>query len=144
MQSPAPLLYEAGQTLLEGTPEFDYLTHIVFRMYENKQVWGQGARRRGGGGQLAQLKALERMAWTSSPQTGPTTPPFVATGAQGQPFIAAWVQGFPCTGAKWIGSYLPELVRFSPICWLDVLLSLPIGWPPLPWMRGSFVSILTP
>ena len=39
MQSPAPLLHEAGQTLLEGTPEFDYLTHIVFRMYENKQVW---------------------------------------------------------------------------------------------------------
>ena len=39
MQSPAPLLHEAGQMLLEGTPEFDYLTHIVFRMYENKQVW---------------------------------------------------------------------------------------------------------
>eukprot|EP00879_Flechtneria_rotunda_P009465 GHRR01009908.1.p1 GENE.GHRR01009908.1~~GHRR01009908.1.p1 ORF type:complete len:896 (+),score=398.55 GHRR01009908.1:452-3139(+) len=27
-----------GQALLDDTDEFDYLTHIVFRMYENKQV----------------------------------------------------------------------------------------------------------
>lgn len=26
------------QELLDDTPEFDYLTHIVFRMYESKQV----------------------------------------------------------------------------------------------------------
>lgn len=36
--SSAPLLSPEGQALLDNTDEFDYLTHIVFRMYENKQV----------------------------------------------------------------------------------------------------------
>lgn len=35
---PQQLLTPEGQTLLAGTDEFDYLTHIVFRMYENKTV----------------------------------------------------------------------------------------------------------
>jgi hypothetical protein len=41
------LLTPEGQTLLAGTDEFDYLTHIVFRMYENKIV--SGCRGRGSG-----------------------------------------------------------------------------------------------
>lgn len=32
------LVNPEGQDLLDHTPEFDYLTHIVIRMYENKQV----------------------------------------------------------------------------------------------------------
>ena len=32
------LVNPEGQELLEGTPEYDYLTHIVFRMYEKKSV----------------------------------------------------------------------------------------------------------
>lgn len=45
------LLTPEGQTLLAGTDEFDYLTHIVFRMYENKMVSAVGCRdgmRKGG------------------------------------------------------------------------------------------------
>lgn len=34
----SPLLSEAGLQLLDNTKELDYLTHIVFRMYENKSV----------------------------------------------------------------------------------------------------------
>jgi len=37
-QQPQQLLTPEGQNLLENTDEFDYLTHIVFRMYENKMV----------------------------------------------------------------------------------------------------------
>jgi hypothetical protein len=33
-----PLVTSEGQTLLDATDEFDYLTHIVFCMFENKQV----------------------------------------------------------------------------------------------------------
>ncbi|KAJ9510909.1 hypothetical protein QJQ45_027864 [Haematococcus lacustris] len=33
-----PLVAGSGQELLDSTPEFDYLTHIVLRMYENKAV----------------------------------------------------------------------------------------------------------
>ncbi|GFH21842.1 inositol hexakisphosphate and diphosphoinositol-pentakisphosphate kinase, partial [Haematococcus lacustris] len=33
-----PLVAASGQELLDSTPEFDYLTHIVLRMYENKAV----------------------------------------------------------------------------------------------------------
>lgn len=35
---PQQLLTPEGQALLASTDEFDYLTHIVFRMYENKTV----------------------------------------------------------------------------------------------------------
>ncbi|KAF5835970.1 hypothetical protein DUNSADRAFT_6635 [Dunaliella salina] len=31
-----PLVSESSQQALDATPEMDYLTHIVFRMYENK------------------------------------------------------------------------------------------------------------
>mmetsp|Transcript_1803 Transcript_1803/g.4010 ORF Transcript_1803/g.4010 Transcript_1803/m.4010 type:complete len:272 (-) Transcript_1803:515-1330(-) len=34
----APVVNPDCENLLENTPEFDYLTHIVFRMYENKGV----------------------------------------------------------------------------------------------------------
>jgi hypothetical protein len=37
---PQQLLTPEGQALLASTDEFDYLTHIVFRMYENKTVSG--------------------------------------------------------------------------------------------------------
>lgn len=33
------LLSEAAQEMLRNTTELDYMTHIVFRMYENKR-WG--------------------------------------------------------------------------------------------------------
>jgi hypothetical protein len=33
-----PLLTPEGQALIDGTDEYDYLTHIVLRMYENKTV----------------------------------------------------------------------------------------------------------
>jgi inositol hexakisphosphate/diphosphoinositol-pentakisphosphate kinase len=36
--SASSLLAPEMQALMDDTPEFDYLTHIVFRMYENKQV----------------------------------------------------------------------------------------------------------
>ncbi|GAX74145.1 hypothetical protein CEUSTIGMA_g1594.t1 [Chlamydomonas eustigma] len=39
------LLTQEGQSLLEGCSEFDYLTHIVFRMYENKAVPVQDPKR---------------------------------------------------------------------------------------------------
>ena len=32
-----PLLSEDGTKYLWDTPELDYLTHVVFRMYENKR-----------------------------------------------------------------------------------------------------------
>lgn len=35
---PHPLLSPEACELLDTTPELDYLTHIVFRMYENKAV----------------------------------------------------------------------------------------------------------
>lgn len=41
--TPQSLVNPEGQALLEETDEFDYLTHIVFRMYENKQVRGVGS-----------------------------------------------------------------------------------------------------
>jgi hypothetical protein len=34
-QPPKRLVTESGAALLEATPELDYLTHIVFRLYEN-------------------------------------------------------------------------------------------------------------
>ena len=33
-----PLVCPEGQGLLDESDEFDYLTHIVFRMYEDKRV----------------------------------------------------------------------------------------------------------
>ena len=33
-----PLVCESGQNILWNTPELDYMSHIVFRMYENQQV----------------------------------------------------------------------------------------------------------
>lgn len=36
--APGPLVCEDGAELLKATPELDYLTHLVFRMYENKSV----------------------------------------------------------------------------------------------------------
>eukprot|EP00803_Ostreobium_quekettii_P004618 evm.model.scf_439.9 EVM.evm.TU.scf_439.9 scf_439:61654-74618(+) len=33
-----PLVCESGLNILTNTPELDYLSHIVFRMYENQQV----------------------------------------------------------------------------------------------------------
>ncbi|CAD7697573.1 unnamed protein product [Ostreobium quekettii] len=33
-----PIVCESGQNILTSTPELDYLSHIVFRMYENQQV----------------------------------------------------------------------------------------------------------
>lgn len=53
-QQQQQLLTPEGQTLLAGTDEFDYLTHIVFRMYENKVVrqgawaWACGQAQQGG------------------------------------------------------------------------------------------------
>ena len=32
-----PLLGEEAQRMLQDTTELDYMTHIVFRMYENMQ-----------------------------------------------------------------------------------------------------------
>lgn len=34
----APLVAAGAQALLDDTPEFDYLTHVVVKMFENKQV----------------------------------------------------------------------------------------------------------
>jgi hypothetical protein len=39
-QQGQPLITPDAEALLADTSEFDYLTHIVFRMYENKQVRG--------------------------------------------------------------------------------------------------------
>jgi hypothetical protein len=39
-QQGQPLITSEAEALLADTSEFDYLTHIVFRMYENKQVRG--------------------------------------------------------------------------------------------------------
>ena len=36
--NPMSLLSNAGQELLQATPELDYMTHVVFRMFENKSL----------------------------------------------------------------------------------------------------------
>jgi hypothetical protein len=41
-QQQQPLITPEAEALLADTSEFDYLTHIVFRMYENKQVGWDG------------------------------------------------------------------------------------------------------
>ncbi|KAJ9508534.1 hypothetical protein QJQ45_012071, partial [Haematococcus lacustris] len=52
-----PLVAASGQELLDSTPEFDYLTHIVLRMYENKAVRAQGQ-----GQGASMLRSLARTA----------------------------------------------------------------------------------